>query len=69
VANVDEITIAEIARMSPLQHRVDFEQESVQQRIFPCLSDEEALLALRNLIGSPKVQVEVVGGILRHSIR
>lgn len=46
-----------------------FNLDARPDSIFPCLTDEDAQAALRNLLTAPKIHVEVAGGILRHDIR
>lgn len=58
----EEITIEETANMKPAA-------ATARKEIFLCLPNEEALAALKTLLNVPRVQVEVVGGILRHDIR
>jgi len=43
--------------------------DSVSERVFPCRSDTEVKVALELLLHSPKVRVEVAGGIVRHDLR
>jgi hypothetical protein len=42
--------------------------DSVSERLFPCRSDTEVKNALESLLHSPKVHIEVAGGIVRHNI-
>lgn len=41
---------------------------SDSERLFPCRSNTEVKVALESLLASPKVHVEVAGGIVRHNI-
>ena len=42
---------------------------SDSERVFPCRSNTEIMVALESLLHSPKVRVEVAGGIVRHNLR
>jgi hypothetical protein len=42
--------------------------DSVSERVFPCRSNTEVKIALESLLHSPKVHIEVAGGIVRHNI-
>ena len=42
--------------------------EPVSERVFPCRSNVEVKVALESLLHSPKVHIEVAGGIVRHNV-
>ncbi len=41
---------------------------SVSERVFPCRSNTEVKVTLESLLRSPKVHIEVAGGIVRHNV-
>lgn len=47
-----------------LTQRLDSTSKS--NRLFPCRSNDEVRAALPTILGSPRIGVEVAGGILRH---
>ena len=42
--------------------------DSVFEPVFPCRSNTEIKVALESLLHSPKVHIEVTGGIVRHNV-